>query len=407
MKKALIFVIFIFSLFLVSCKPEDEVDTQGDKFYPLDNLITDVKMYEQGRDINEFGFYYGDYVFKHAVFISSIYSYLPPEPSNNDLAQGVICHFYEGYQYEYTLFNEFLDNLQYLFGWNYMENAVIENCVGVKDVNSDENNIYDFLLLVDNKHNIYLVSCVVDEDFEFNMLSVRTIDKLEQLNGYRVGSAIISSKDTPIISYEEFEEILPSINDDIFQSHSQYVKSDFFEHIAKKCATSLSGLFHDWYRIGDNYILHIYADNIYDNVVCELIYYENNVAKYSCKDINNFAEFIKGERYQSYFGKYLGNENDYTIIDMRAFGPNINFKVTTRNGYVRSFAGTFNISEGYLIVNTGTNYYESKLYFKLIENEDKIILEYEHSKSNDVNRPNSNEEGTLLIDGYQFILIKD
>jgi hypothetical protein len=95
----------LLSLSLISCGNSNPfVDRENREYYQDKEA---VKMYQNAGYFDKLGFYYGDYVIKSQVYAAAHMSFYPQTPSNNDLAEGKVFHFYDS-QYEFTLYNEFL-----------------------------------------------------------------------------------------------------------------------------------------------------------------------------------------------------------------------------------------------------------------------------------------------------------
>lgn len=377
-KVLFIFLIFMISLSLVSCDDSDPFKDRQDKEYY--NTDIDIEMYQKAGYFNELGFYYGDYVIKSQVYLAPYYSVILPSPSKNDLAEGKVYHIYDTL-YEFSLFNEILEKKDLVFGFslsNYINLDNIVNCIGVKDKFLDSECIYDFLLLVDKDSNIYYVECPVDNIFQASYLSVKRVFLLEELNGYLIESKYVTDENAISVPYEDFEKAVTSLNEATFESWSDFVDTEFCQTILDKACFFTSGVLYNVFKIGNNFMLSVYGDYVYDHMVVSLTYYEEGVAMYTVKDARKFAEFVKGEIYHKYFGTYYFGDHDYVEIGMGANGPYFYCEVTTIEGFTKEYSGSFEIVDKYLIVEYNIKKY---LYFKIIEEENKITLMFDNEKS--------------------------
>ncbi len=377
-KMLFVFLVFMISLSLVSCDDSDPFKDRQDKYY---NIDTNIKMYKKAGYFSELGFYYGDYVIKSQVYLAPYYSVILPNPSKNDLAEGKVYHIYDS-QYEFSLFNEILEKKDLAFGFslsNYIDLDNIVNCVGVKDKFLDSECIYDFLLLVDKDSNIYYAECSVDSIFQVSYLSIRRVFLLEELNGYLIESKYVTDEEAISVPYEDFEKVVPSLNDATFKSWSDFVDTEVCQAILDKACFFTSGVLYNVFKIGNNFMLSVYGDYIYDHIVVSLTYYEEGVAMYSVKDARKFAEFIKGEKYHNYFGTYYLNDNDFVEIGMNEAGPHLYCEMSNNSyGFIKEYDGPFEIKDDYIIAEVGNDKY---LYFKIIEENNKISLMFDENKS--------------------------
>lgn len=379
MKRIFILILFIFMSVLVACDDNiPSVQKPNENILP-NNTQIDVNLYKDAGNNNEFGFSYGDYVVKGTTYIGGIMNVYCEELSNNILAQGKILHYYENDIYEYTLFNEVLENKDQVFAFSIVNHMNVEDlvtCIGVKEKNTENTDIYDFLLFVDKYGNLYRGWCNIREEYIFNVFFMRWIELLEPVNGYVAGSSIVTNDEFDKIDKLEFLDLLPLIRKDVFIDIDSYTKSELYHKIASKKCFSLSGFFHQWYRVGENYILNIYKDNIYDNVVCELIYYEDGLAEFTCKDINKFEQFINAENCKKYLGMHYNNEEENAVIKMTEEGPYIEISYIDESKQVLKAKGQCNVIDDTLIVYENYGELVRVLYFDILEKESIVVFKF-------------------------------
>jgi hypothetical protein len=128
--------------------------------------------------------------------------------------------------------------------------------------------------------------------------------------------------------------------------------------------------------VGENYILNIYKDNIYDNVVCELIYYEDGLAEFTCKDINKFEQFINAENCKKYLGMHYNNEEENAVIKMTEEGPYIEISYIDESKQVLKAKGQCNVVDDTLIVYENYGELVRVLYFDILEKESIVVFKF-------------------------------
>ena len=377
-KMLCIVMLCLLSLSLISCGNSNPFKDRENREYYQDKDA--VKMYQKAGYFDKLGFYYGDYVIKSQVYAAAHMSFYPQAPSNNDLAEGKVFHFYDS-QYEFSLYNEFLEHKKEMFNFslaNYVDFSKIVNCIGVKEKFLDSKCIYDFLLLVDEDSKLYYIDREIDENFKFSMFSVSTIYLLEEITPL-LESKLVLNDENISIPYDEFVEAAKTIEETTFKSWNDLVETKFWQAISANACFMTSGVLHECYKIGDNYILSIYADNIYDNIVLSLTYFEDGIAMYTVKNPSKFAEFVKGGIYHKYFGTYFLNDYDFVEIGMNEAGPYLYCEMSNNSyGFIKEYDGPFEIKEDYVITKVGKNKF---LYFKIVEENNKIFLIFDENKS--------------------------
>lgn len=361
---------------LTSC--HDTNRNHNEHILPEDAKIK-VDFYNDASEESEYGFNYGDYVVKGTTYIGGIMNTYCDKLSNNTLAEGEVLHFYNEYIYEYTLFNEVLEKKDKVFAFSIVNNMEIEDlvtCIGVKEKNTKNTDIYDFLLLVDKKGNLYRAWCDIREEYTLDIFFIRWIELLEPVKGYVVGSVLIDNETCTKIDYVEFLDLIYLINKDVLVDVNSYMESEFYNKISSKISFSTSGLFHQWYRVGENYILNIYIDDIYDNVVCELIYYEEGIATFTCKDINKFKRFVNVEKCKKYFGTHYSSKEEVATIKMAEEGPYIEMTYKNKENHIVKTKGYCEINGDQLIVYETWLNNTVKKYFKILETEEGVVFKY-------------------------------
>ena len=368
----------LLSLSLISCGNSNPFADRENREYYQDKEA--VKMYQNAGYFDKLGFYYGDYVIKSQVYAAAHMSFYPQAPSNNDLAEGKVFHFYDS-QYEFTLYNEFLKHKNEMFNFslaNYIDFSKIVNCIGVKEKYLDSECIYDFLLLVDEDSRLYYIGREIDENFKFSMFSVSTIYLLEEISPL-LESKLVLNDENISIPYDEFVEAAKTIEDVTYKSWDDLVETKFWQAISANSCFMTSGILHECYKIGDKYILSIYADDIYDNIVLSLTYFESGIAMYTLKNPTKFAEFVKGGIYHKYFGTYFLNDYDFVEIGMNGSGPHLYCEISNNSyGFIKEYDGPFEIKDNYIIVQIGINKF---IYFEIIEKNNIIFLVFDENKS--------------------------
>lgn len=397
MKKIFLFLIFIFGLFYISCSAS--IEDPIEKVEVPQQLQNYNEIYKDVNTLSDYGFYYNDYVTKSVVFRASFYSSFPEPLSNNNKGQGKVMHFFKS-NYQYTLFNEFLEHFDELFGFglvNYLEKDNIINCIGVNDDVINENVLYDFLLLVDKDQNLYLIDQAIKKDFSFSIVLIHEVVLLEAVKEVQFASAIINS-DYEKITINEFKLLIDQFNNDFDFSKIE-------DKLAHKL-TFFNGKYHLWYRLEDDFILSIYTDNVYDNVVFELIFFRDGVATFVSKSITNFEKFIYDENLGKYFGLYQGLNEDFLEVGIDQNGIYMGLSVEMKSGFRRKESGYFYLDNNYLVLDQSTEYLISKLYFEIIESDEAIILKYNDNLSSDPYRPNSHDDSCKIPVDYQFEMKK-
>ncbi|MBQ8293201.1 MAG: hypothetical protein IJX78_05325 [Bacilli bacterium] len=377
-KILLIVMLCLLSLCLISCGNSNPFEDRENRDYYQDKEA--IKMYQKAGYFDKLGFYYGDYVIKSQVYAAAHMSFIPHAPSNNDLAEGKVFHFYDS-QYEFSLYNEFLEHKKEMFNFslvNYVDFSKIVNCIGVKKKFLESECIYDFLLLVDEDSRLYYIDRVIDENFEFSMFSVSTIYLMEEFIPL-LESKLVLNDENISMPYDEFVEAAKTIEEVTYKSWSDLVETKFWQAISGRACIRASGVLHECYKIGNKYILSIYSDNIYDNIVLSLTYYDNGIAMYTLKNPSKFAEFIKGEKYHNYLGIYYLNDNDFVEIGISAEGPYLYCEISDNSyGNIKKYGGPFEIKEDYIIAKVGNDKY---LYFQIIEENNRTFLIFDENKS--------------------------
>lgn len=378
MNKRIITIGILILLISILASCHDTNRNHNEHILPEDAKIK-VDFYNDASEESEYGFNYGDYVVKGTTYIGGIMNTYCDKLSNNTLAEGEVLHFYNEYIYEYTLFNEVLEKRDKVFAFSIVNNMEVEElvtCIGVKEKNTENTDIYDFLLLVDKQGNLYRAWCDIRKEYTLDIFFIRWVELLEPVKGYVVGSVLIDNETCTKIDYVEFLDLIYLINKDVLVDVNSYMESEFYNKISSKISFSTSGLFHQWYRVGENYILNIYMDDIYDNVVCELIYYEEGIATFTCKDINKFKIFVNAEKSKKYFGTHYSSKEEVAIIKMAEKGPYIEITYKNKENYIVKTKGYCEINRDQLIVyETRLNNTEKK-YFKILETEDGVVFKY-------------------------------
>lgn len=378
MNKRIITIGILILLISILASCHDTNRNHNEHILPEDAKIK-VDFYNDASDESEYGFNYGDYVVKGTTYIGGIMNTYCDKLSNNTLAEGEVLHFYNEYIYEYTLFNEVLEKKDKVFAFSIVNNMEIEDlvtCIGVKEKNTKNTDIYDFLLFVDKKGNLYRAWCDIREEYTLDIFFIRWIELLEPVKGYVVGSVLIDNETCTKIDYVEFLDLIWLINKDVLVDINSYMESEFYNKISSKISFSTSGLFHQWYRVGENYILNIYIDDIYDNVVCELIYYEEGIATFTCKDINKFRIFVNAENCKKYFGTHYSSKEEVATIKMAEEGPYIEMTYKNKENHIVKTKGYCEINRDQLIVYETRLNNTVKKYFKILETEDGVVFKY-------------------------------
>lgn len=378
MNKRIITIGILILLISILASCHDTNRNHNEHILPEDAKIK-VDFYNDASEESEYGFNYGDYVVKGTTYIGGIMNTYCDKLSNNTLAEGEVLHFYNEYIYEYTLFNEVLEKKDKVFAFSIVNNMEIEDlvtCIGVKEKNTKNTDIYDFLLFVDKKGNLYRAWCDIREEYTLDIFFIRWIELLEPVKGYVVGSVLIDNETCTKIDYVEFLDLIWLINKDVLVDVNSYMESEFYNKISSKISFSTSGLFHQWYRVGENYILNIYIDDIYDNVVCELIYYEEGIATFTCKDINKFKRFVNAEKCKKYFGTHYSSKEEEATIKMAEEGPYIEMTYKNKENHIVKTKGYCEINGDQLIVYETWLNNTVKKYFKILETEDGVVFKY-------------------------------